>query len=312
MDRIVCEGAREGSRRAVSDRIGPSSRPRTTEARPEFCDLGAAPVAPAAPRDAASEAAYLRLGAAGAIIALLVAAGAWFYGRSRNAGAAEPTQTTIAVLPFQNLGADGATDFLRFGLADEVAGALSPVSSLAVRPSTMTRRYTASDFDPQAAGRELRVAKLVTGHFLREGDRLRITVEAIDVDSARVLWRDVVSVQANNLIGMQEQIATRVQQRLLPLLGVASSAESASARPTNAEAYDLYLAQRRGPIRFRAEQAGHRDARTLGRARSDLWQSLGGARTSLLLRRRLLGRRPGGPAAVRIGLRTSAWRWIRP
>ena len=48
-------------------------------------------------------------------------------------------------------------DFLRFGLADEVAGILSPVTSLAVRPSTMTRRYAASDFDLQAAGRELRV-----------------------------------------------------------------------------------------------------------------------------------------------------------
>ena len=111
----------------------------------------------------------------------------------------------------------------------------------------MTRRYAASDFDPQAAGRELRVSKLVTGHFLREGDRLRITVEAIDVESARVLWRDVVSAQANNLIGMQEQIATRVQQRLLPLLGVSPGAESASARPTNAEAYDLYLRSAAAP-----------------------------------------------------------------
>ena len=190
---------------------------------------------------------YLRLGIAGAIVALLVAAGVWFSGRPRDARAPESAQTAIAVLPFQNLSADQEADFLRFGLADEVAGTLSPVSSLAVRPSTMTRKYAASDFDPQAAGRELRVAKLVTGHFLREGDRLRITVEAIDVESARVLWRDVVSAQANNLIGMQEQIATRVQQGLLPLLGVSPGAESASARPTNAEAYDLYLRSAAAP-----------------------------------------------------------------
>ena len=188
------------------------------------------------------------LGIAAAVIALLVAAGAWFSGRSKDARPTEPTQTAIAVLPFQNLAADREADFLRFGLADEVAGILSPVSSLAVRPSTMTRRYAASDFDPQAAGRELRVATLVTGHFLREGDRLRITVEAIDVDSARVLWRDVVSAQANNLIGMQEQMATRVQQRLLPLLGASPGAESASARPTNAEVYDLYLRSAAAPF----------------------------------------------------------------
>jgi len=201
---------------------------------------GAASVSLGAPRAGRTRNTYLRLAGAGAAVALLVAGG-WFIGRSRIAPATGPTQTTIAVLPFQNLGADREADFLRFGLADEVAGILSPVSSLAVRPSTMTRRYAASDFDPQAAGRELRVSKLVTGHFLREGDRLRITVEAIDVESARVLWRDVVSAQSNNLIGMQEQIATRVQQRLLPLLGVPPGAESASAPPTNAEAYDLYL-----------------------------------------------------------------------
>ena len=200
-------------------------------------------VAQAAPR----RTEYRRLGVAGVVIVLLIAAGAWFTSRSRNARASGPTQTAIAVLPFQNLGADQETDFLRFGLADEVAGTLSPMSSLAVRPSTMTRRYAASAFDPQVAGRELRVAKLVTGHFLREGNRLRITVEAIDVESARVLWRDAVSVQANNLIGMQEQIATRVQQRLVPLLGASSSAESASARPTNAEAYDLYLRSAAAP-----------------------------------------------------------------
>ena len=81
----------------------------------------------------------------------------------------------------------------------------------------------------------------MTGHFLREGDRLRITVEAIDVDSARVLWRDVVNVQADNVIAMQAQIAGRVQQSLLPLLGVSPMSDTGSARPTNAEAYDLYL-----------------------------------------------------------------------
>jgi TolB-like protein len=189
----------------------------------------------------------VRLGIGAVAVAVLVAGG-WFIARSRSTGAAGVAQTAIAVLPFQNLSADRAADFLRFGLADEVAGILSPVSALAVRPSTMTRRFGALDFDPQAAGRELRVAKLVTGHFLREGDRLRITVEAIDVDSARVLWQDVVSVEADNVIGMQDQIATRVQQGLLPILGVSGGAETASGRTTNAEAYDLYLRSAAAPF----------------------------------------------------------------
>jgi len=206
------------------------------------------PVTESAPRVPPLRQRSIRGAIAGVAAIALVAAGAWGIARSRNARATELTQTAIAVLPFQNLGADRGADFLRFGLADEVAGILSPVAALAVRPSTMTRRYGAQDFDPQTAGRELRVARLVTGHFLREGDRLRITVEAIDVDSARMLWQDVVSVQADNVIGMQDQIAMRVQQGLLPVLGVSPGAESAAARTTNAEAYDLYLRSAAAPF----------------------------------------------------------------
>ena len=210
-------------------------------------------------------------------LAVTVAAG-WRLVRVPDAGGTQPTQTAIAVLPFQNLSADRETDFMRFGLADEVSGILSPVASLAVRPSSMTRRYAASEFDPQAAGRELRVAKLVTGHFLREADRLRITVEAIDVESARVLWRDVVSVQADNVIAMQAQIAGRVQQSLLPLLGVSPPAHEASTRPTNAEAYDLYL--RSAAVPFDAapnKQAIAMLERSVGldRAYARAWAALG-------------------------------------
>ncbi len=203
---------------------------------PDRSPRGSAAQAPVAARTHS----WWRLGAVGAIVALL-AGGAWFISQQRTANAGVPGQTAIAVLPFQNLGADRDTDFLRIGLADEIVGTLSPVSSLAVRPSTMTLRYAVAGVDPQAAGRELRVAKLLTGHFQREGDRLRITVEAIDVDSARTLWRDSVSVQPRDVIDMQKQIASRVRQGALPHLGTSSSAESATAAPQNAEAYDLYL-----------------------------------------------------------------------
>ncbi|MEO6213506.1 MAG: protein kinase, partial [Vicinamibacterales bacterium] len=204
------------------------------------------PVTSVAPRVVSLRNRYRRVGAIAAGIVLLAAA-AWFINRSRSSRAPQSTQTTIAVLPFQNLGAEREVDFLRFGLADEIAGTLSPVSLLAVRPSTMTRRFAASDFDPQAAGRELRVAKLVTGHFLREGDRLRITVEVIDVESARILWRNTLIVQANNVIAMQEQIVTRIQHGLLPLLGASAAPETASSRPTSPEAYDLYLRSTAAP-----------------------------------------------------------------
>jgi TolB-like protein len=47
------------------------------------------------------------------------------------------------VLPFQNMGADKDTDFLRLALPDEVATTLSYVRSLSIRPfATRAARCT--------------------------------------------------------------------------------------------------------------------------------------------------------------------------
>ena len=67
-----------------------------------------------------------------------------------------------------------------------------------------TRRATSI---PQAAGRELQVADVLTGHFQKEGDQLRVTLEVIDTESNRLLWRDTSSAAASDLIGLREQIS---------------------------------------------------------------------------------------------------------
>lgn len=179
---------------------------------------------------------------AAVVLVLALAAGiAWWARHRASPSATRAAQVTVAVLPFQNIGSDRSADFLRLALPDEVATALSHAPSLAIRPFATTRKYAGADFEPQAAGRDLRVAGVVTGHFAREDDRLQVTLEAIDVESNRLIWRDTVSVRAQDLIAMQEQIAARVRQGLIPLLGASTPPAATSTRPLNAEAYDLYL-----------------------------------------------------------------------
>ena len=149
--------------------------------------------------------------------------------------------STIAVIPFQNVGADPGSDFLRFALADEIANDLSYAPSLAIRPSASTRKYATQDVDPVNAGHDLRVAKVITGHFQKQGDTLHVMVEAIDVKSNRVFWQSSVTAPAQDLIGLQEQMAARVRQGLLPLLVPVKGTLEAGTHPKNPEAYDLYL-----------------------------------------------------------------------
>ena len=49
---------------------------------------------------------------------------------------------------------------------------------------------------PQEAGRQLRVDRIVTGHFSMHQSELRVTVEAVDVDGDRLLWRDTIAAPA--------------------------------------------------------------------------------------------------------------------
>jgi tetratricopeptide (TPR) repeat protein len=112
---------------------------------------------------------------------------------------------------------------------------------LSIRPFATTSKYTAASLDLEQAGREMRVTNIVTGHYLKEGDQLRITLEVVDVANNRAVWRDSLNVGALDMIAMRGQIAAKVRQGLVPALGAAVNPAEARTHPSNEEAYDIYL-----------------------------------------------------------------------
>ena len=175
------------------------------------------------------------------LVAVAALAGVLWMGRHRpSESAAGVSPTTVAVLPFQNAGPDKETDFLRLALPDEIATTLSYVPSLTIRPFATTSKYAGPELDLQRAGREMHVTNIVTGHYLHEGKQLQVTLEAVDVENNRTLWRDSLSVATPDLLAMREQMTAKVRQGLLPALGVSTNLESGT-RPNNQEAYQLFL-----------------------------------------------------------------------
>jgi TolB-like protein len=177
--------------------------------------------------------------------ALLLVGGAvaWFLARGPVAPSTAGTrgQTSIAVLPFQSLGADKSADFLKLALPDEIVTTLSRAPSLAIRPFAATRKYDKQDTDPQTAGKELGVDRVLTGHYIREGDRLQVTLEVMATGDNRIVWRDTFNGSAADLIPLQQQITARLNEGLLPLLGTNGGAAAGATQPRNPEAYALYL-----------------------------------------------------------------------
>jgi eukaryotic-like serine/threonine-protein kinase len=183
---------------------------------------------------------YILLGVVALLVTVLAAVGAWVF-KQRKVASAAAAKNTIAVLPLQNMNGDISVEFLRFALADELANTLTYTRTLDVRPSSITRKYVGNDVDPQQVGREVHVANVLTGHFLKQGDRLMVTLEAIEVEGNRLRWQTNVTAPADDLIGLQAKMAAQVRNGLLPSLGAGGGVLDTQTRPKDAQAYDLYL-----------------------------------------------------------------------
>ena len=182
---------------------------------------------------------YLMLGMAGLMIAVLAAVGTWWF--KHRGGSVVAAKNTIAVLPLQNMNGDFSVDYLRFALADEIANVLIYSRTLDVRPSSITRKFVSADLDPQKVGSELHVADVVSGHFIKQGDYLLVTLEAVDTKDDRLVWQTNFSIASQDSIALQNQLTGHLRQGLLPALGVPSGPVDIGPKPKNEEAYDLYL-----------------------------------------------------------------------
>jgi len=202
---------------------------------------GRAEVRDAAPTFTKYRRRYGKLTLLGSIIVACVIAGFLWENKYHGGSGGAADLHSIAVLPLQNLNGDARTDYLRFALADEIANVLTYSPTLDVRPSAVTRKYVNTDLDPQRVGQELHVATILTGHFNKQENNLLITLEAIKTDSDRMLWQVNLSGSTQDLIAVQQQLATQVRQGLMPIMGASDRFLETSTRPSNQEAYDLYL-----------------------------------------------------------------------
>lgn len=184
---------------------------------------------------------YAVLGIAGLLVAMLLAITVWWAKHGTGVVRASVTNNTVAVLPFRNVSGDPDLDYLRFALPDELVKILAYSRALEIRPVPTTAKYMQGNFDPQQAGRELKAANVLTGHFMSQGDRLMITLDDVDVARNRLVWQGSFTVPSQNLISLQEELSAHVRQGLLPALGSATGMLATATQPRNADAYDLYL-----------------------------------------------------------------------
>jgi serine/threonine-protein kinase len=148
---------------------------------------------------------------------------------------------SLAVLPFADLSPEQDQEYFATGLAEELIAALTKIEGLHViaRGSALSARVNGDA--AQEVGRRLGVDTVLEGSVRKSGDRLRITVQLIDVEAGLHLWSERYDREMGDIFAIQDEITSAVVQHLEgSLLG---AAPTALARPQteNLEAYHLYL-----------------------------------------------------------------------
>ena len=148
---------------------------------------------------------------------------------------------SVAVLPFINVGGDPKAEYLADGISESVINTLSQLPQLSVRSFSSVAHYRNRDVDPKLAGSELKVAAIVTGRLVQRGDNVSVSTELIDVRHNRQLWGYRSEQSVSNMLGLQEQIAREVSDRLRLQLTGAEKERLSHHATVDPAAYQLYL-----------------------------------------------------------------------
>ncbi|MGB6475366.1 MAG: protein kinase [Candidatus Sulfotelmatobacter sp.] len=146
--------------------------------------------------------------------------------------------SSIAVLPFASASGDG--EQFGDGLAEELIHALSLYDDLQVIARASAAAVRGHGLDVREIGRRLNVGVILDGSVRRAGNRLRITVQLIDVNDGHHLWSERYDREMTDVFEVQDEITAAIVEKLRPqLLGPRSP--SAARHSEDPEAYALYL-----------------------------------------------------------------------
>jgi TolB-like protein len=173
-------------------------------------------------------------------LVVLVTAGRFAWQRIVNP---QESISTIAVLPFVNIGGVASDDYFSDGMTDELAHALIHLPGLRVAGRSSSYTFKGKEATAQAVGAALGVGALITGTVRRAGDRLRVTTQLVSTADGKILWDGQYETRSNDVFFVQDQFTREIISALSPTLTtqVADTLAGRVRGTRDQEAYELYL-----------------------------------------------------------------------
>ena len=124
--------------------------------------------------------------------------------------ASTPPAASIAVLPFAHLSKDPDDEYFCDGMAEELISALARVEELKVVARSSTFSFKGKNVPVSEIGSSLNVQHVVEGSVRKFGERMRITVQLVNVVDGYHLWSGKFDTEMRDLFDVQDEIAISV------------------------------------------------------------------------------------------------------
>lgn len=169
----------------------------------------------------------------------------------------KPDENSLAVLPFNFVGADPAEAYVADGFSDEIIADLSRLRSLRVISRTSSMSLKGSTDDAVTLGKSLGVGYLLEGTVRSSGSRLRVSVSLIDAISDQRIWGDKFDGSLDDAFEIQERIARQVVDALEITLSPREERQLSNREFDSVEAWQCILQARQSALRWRKDAIDH-------------------------------------------------------
>jgi DNA-binding winged helix-turn-helix (wHTH) protein/TolB-like protein/Tfp pilus assembly protein PilF len=144
----------------------------------------------------------------------------------------QPAWVTVAVLPFESLGADREQAYFARGISDNLMTDLSRLSNL-----RLIRESGAATTSPGAQNTRYRIS----GSVQRDSDTLRINIHLVDTATQAQLWSERFERPFGNLFAVQNEMVAKLVELLPGKISEVERQRLAKRYTRNLEAYDYFL-----------------------------------------------------------------------
>ena len=160
-------------------------------------------------------------------------------GLGRAASPGTTSGSRIVVLPFRARANDDLEQVTAEGLTDDVTTLLTSVRTLNVAPRTSLRRTLEPNDNVIQIAKDLSCRYAMTGSVRRNGDKLRVSVELIDVTDNQQKWSQRFDRPAEDIFAIQDEIAKGVVVAVGGVISRSEGVRALQAHPDSLQAWEL-------------------------------------------------------------------------